>query len=58
MSCEQLIWTNKFNLKDVAAETIIPITVIKRSTQSHVRTQSTSEIDEGIVVLRQVNFML
>ena len=36
---------------------IIPITVIKCSTQSHVRTQSTSEIDEGIVILRQVNFV-
>ena len=35
---------------------LIPITVIKCSTQSHVRIQSTSEIDEGIVVLRQVNF--
>ena len=36
---------------------VIPITVIKCSTQSLVRIQSTSEIDEGIVVLRQVNFM-
>ena len=38
-------------------EHYIPITVIKCSTQSHVRTQSTSKIDEGIVALRQVNFV-
>ena len=36
---------------------LIPITVIKCSTQNLVRIQSTNEIDEGIVVLRQVNFM-
>ncbi len=41
---------------DFLQATIIPITVIKCSTQSYVCAQSTFEIDEDIVVLRQDNF--